>query len=273
MARKTKIGATPLVRLESNGFDGLQAYLKDESANPSGTIKDRRSEHIFQEGTRLGVDKFTLISAGNNAFSLSNSANGEIKVVAIIDRGLPQDIKELLTQQLHQVIQINLQHKILRPEEVIAFAREREDEVIWDVTNGYEESYGSMVAELRELNPDYIVVPIGSGGIYVGVVQAIQRYRMSTKVIGIGVQNTMRSAADKLYTPWTPYAKVMAKFDKLGHKIFRLTEEEIKSTWQTHQHLADLEPSSAVVFAAVKKMTFAPTDTVVFVNSGKIKAP
>jgi cysteine synthase len=261
---------TPLRRLNGGIFDQFTAYIKDESFNRYGTVKDRRNRSILSDAMRLGVDKLVLITAGSNGYSLAKLAGDDLKVVTIIDRSLPTSIKQKLEETVYQVIEINLQHKILRPEEVISFAREREDEVIWDVTNGYEDSYASIVAELRGLDPDYIVVPVGSGGVYVGIIEAVQRYKMKTKVIGIGVQNTLKSYADKLHTPWTPYAKVMSRFHHLGHPIYRLTESEVKEAWQQFQHTVELEPSSAVVFAAINKHHFKPTDSVVFLNSGRL---
>lgn len=266
----TKIGDTPLIRLNGNGFDKLQAYLKDEGANANGSIKDRRSKFIVEEAVRLGVDKLALITAGNSAYSLAKLITSDLKVMAIVDRSVSPEVKQKLSSCVYQMIEVNLQYKILRPEEVISFAREREDEVIWDVTNGYEESYIPIVAEIRHLRPTHIVVPVGSGGIYVGIVDGVQRYRLNTKVIGIGVQNTYKSFADKLHTPWSPYTKVMSKFHSLGHPIYRLTEPEIKTNWQKYQHVADLEPSSAVVFAALTKHQFNQNDVVIFINSGRL---
>lgn len=268
---KHVIKFTPLERLKGSPFDDFLAYIKDESANRFGTVKDRRNIFILKEALRLGVDKLVLITAGSNGYSLAKLAKKDIKVVTIIDRSLPQVIKQKLNEVVYQMIEINLQHKILRTEEVISFAREREDEVIWDVTNGYEDSYLSVINELRELEPDYIIVPIGSGGVYVGIIESIQRYKLKTKVIGIGVQNTLKSFADKLHTPWTPYAKIMNRFDSIGHTIYRLTEPEIKEVWQKYQYVANLEPSSAIVFAAIDRHKFKPEDVVVFLNTGRLE--
>lgn len=268
-SKNVKVGNTPLKRVYISPFDGLVAYIKDESANAYGTIKDRRCKFIVHEASRLRVDKLALITAGNNAYSMAKLAHNDIKVVAIVDRTMPEEVKTKLQQTVYQVIEVNLQHKILRPEEVITFAREREDEVIWDVTNGYEESYIPLVIELKKLEPDYLVVPVGSGGIYVGVVDGVQRYRLKTKVIGVGVQNTLHSFADKLHTPWTPYTKVMQKFQDQGNPIYRLSETEVRDTWQKYQNVVRSEPSSTVVFAALEIHPFKKGETIVFINSGK----
>ena len=266
---------TPTPLLESADLErqfAIQAaYIKDESQNPFGTVKDRRNFYIFQEAIRLKVDKLVLITSGNNGYSLSQFAKGSpVKVVCIVSRDLPTAIKQALKRVAYQVIELNLSQKIMRPEELIAFAREKEDEVIWEVTNGYEENYQSVVDEIaRGVQPTYIVVPIGSGGIYLGIIQALERKKMATKVIGIGVQNTIHSLADKLYTPWTPYTKALEHYQRAGHPVYRLDEKEIKETYARFRNVVDCEPSSAVVFAAPQKHSFQPQDTVIFLNSGK----
>ncbi len=271
----TKPGKTPLIELKNFNKEFRcklkRVFVKDESKNPFGTIKDRRNFYIFQEANRLRVDKIVLITSGNNGHSLAQFAkNSSLKVVCIVSKNLSSEVKASLRQSAYQVIELNLEHKIMRPEELIAFAREKEDEVIWEVTNGYEENYQDVVDEILEVVvPDYIVVPVGSGGIFVGILQGLEHRNASTKVIGIGVQNTLQSFADKLSTPWTPYAKALEYHEKNGHFMYRLTEEEVKETYKTFRNVVGCEPSSSAVFAAITKHKFGENDTVVFLNSGK----
>src|SRR3989344_4588187 len=253
-------------------FNISKVYIKDESNNAYGTIKDRRSYDIFQEANRLRVDKLVLITSGNNGYSLSQFAKGSpVKVVCIVDKNINQEIKIKLKKAVYQVLELNLEHKILRPEELIAFSREKEDEVIWDVTNGYEENYNDIVDEIAQKipYPNYIVVPVGSGGIFLGIAQGLERKGAKTKVIGIGTQNTSYSFADKLSTPWTPYSRALEHYEKIGHSTYRLTEQEIKETYNKFKNIITCEPSSSVVFAALEKHHFKSTDTIVFLNSGK----
>ena len=275
MPNDFKLETTPLLKIENfkRQHNLSAAYIKDESKNPFGTIKDRRSYFIVKEADRLKVDKLVLITSGNNGYSLAQFAkHTAVKVVCVVNKNIKSSIKEVLSKIAYDVIEINLDHKILRPEEVIAFAREREDEVIWEVTNGYEENYFVIVDEiLKKISPDYIVVPLGSGGIFIGVVQGLERFKSKARVIGMGAQNTLHSIADKLSTPWTPYTKAIETYQKIGHFIYRLNEEEIKAAYKTFQHVVECEPSSSVVFAAMQKHKFNKDDTVVFINSGKSK--
>lgn len=273
MTNIAPIKATPLVELRelADNFNIGAAFIKDESKNRFGTIKDRRNIYIFQEANRLKVDKLVLITSGNNGYSLAQFAkNSPIKVVCIVNRDISNDIKDILNNVAYQVIELNLNHKILRPEELIAFAREKEEEVIWEVTNGYEENYQTIVDEINEVTkPTHIVVPVGSGGIYLGIIQEIERKKMKTKVIGIGIQNTTHSFADKLSTPWTPYAKALEFYQKAGHPIYRLNEQEVKKNYTTFQNIVTCEPSSSVIYTAAEKHRFSKNDRVIFLNSGK----
>lgn len=269
-----KPGNTPLIENKNieESFNLSKVYIKDESKNPFGTIKDRRNYYIFQEAIRLRVDKLVLITSGNNGYSLAQFAKtSPIKIVCVVDKNINQEIKKRLQKIVYQVLELNLEHKILRPEELIAFSREKEDEVIWDVTNGYEESYNNIINEITEKisYPNYIVVPVGSGGIFLGIAQGLERNGAKTKLVGIGTQNTSHSFADKLSTPWTPYSRALEYYEKNGHSIYRLTEQEIREAYNKFKNIIACEPSSSVVFTALEKHNFKPADTVVFLNSGK----
>lgn len=267
-----------------NDYGIKSVFVKDESRNPTGTIKDRRSFEIVEKALRLGVDKVVLMTCGNSGISLAHFARGtRLKIVCCVDRNVSAYIKTALREVCYQVIELNLEHRIIRPEELISFARERDDEVIWDVTYGFEDSYVPIINEiLHRVKPDYIVVPIGSGGIFIGLIQGLQKFNVQTKVIGIGVQNTIQSSADKLCTPWSPYTRIMQSHcesrqtrsrdlpeHSAGHFMYNLTEDEIKKTYQTFKNSARCDASSAVVFAALNKHPFRPKDTVVFLNSGR----
>ena len=123
-----------------------------------------------------------------------------------------------------------------------------------------------------ELKPKFIVTPVGSGGIYVGLLDGVQKYLPSTKLIGLGTKECFSSLADKLCTPWTPYAKALEVSQTHENIIIRLSEDEIKDTFTKFKHYACMEPSSAVVFAALNLVpSIEPDDCVVLINTGKLK--
>lgn len=248
------------------------AYMFDESVNDYGTIKDRRNKVIIEEAQRLHVDKLVLITSGNSGYSLAKMAQGTgIKVVCVVNRGLDESIKNLLNGVAYQVIEINLDQKILRPEELITIARETDEEVIWDVTNGYEDAYISIIKEIAsELKPDYIACPIGSGGIFIGLIEGARHYLPKTKIIGVGTHEAYQSYADKLSTPWTPYARAIENAVKDGHLVYRLSENEIKNVYKKYKNYGNFEPSSAIVFGVLDMYSFKPSESIVLINSGRL---
>lgn len=276
MKSDANIRETPLIKIAlfQKEFGLSSVFIKDESKNPFGTIKDRRNFPIVRDASRLRVDKLVLITSGNNGYSLASFAQTtSVKVVAVISQSVSERVKSALRKVAYQILTLNLDYKILRPEELIAFAREKEDETVWEVTNGYDEFYIPIFEEILKKNifPDYIVVPLGSGGIFHGIVEATERLRKNTKVIGIGSERRQHSIADKLSTPWTPYAKVIQAHQERGHKIYRLTEGQIFKTFAKYRNIVDCEYSSSVVFFAPVVHPFKKTDTIVFINSGKIR--
>lgn len=272
MKLRYKSGNTPLVKIKSlcKRFNLDNLLVKDESKNPFGTFKDRMSEFAIKEAINEHVDKLVLITAGNAGYSLSRFAKGtNIKVVCLIDKTLKQSIKSQLKKFAYKLIEVYLSKKILRPEQVISSARENDEEVIWDVTNRFHQAYENIIQEIRKENPDYIIIPVGSGGGFVGLYNGIKKYKLKTKLIGVGVRQKWYSYADKLWTPWTPYQAKIESIIKEDHQYIKLDEDEIKRSYKEFKKIIKCEPSSAVVFGALSKIRLSKMDKVILINTGK----
>jgi threonine synthase len=72
MALKYISGNTPLLKNRElcNRFKLNNLLVKDESKNPFGTFKDRRSELIIKKTIEEHVNKLVLITSGNAGYSL-----------------------------------------------------------------------------------------------------------------------------------------------------------------------------------------------------------
>src|SRR3569833_984098 len=98
----------------------LVIYIQDESRNPYGTYKDRRSRHIVGLAKEEGISTRCLITSGNAGYSLGRFAAPEgIRVVAVVDRALKSAIKEQLRDAC-EVIEYELNDTIFKPEALIA---------------------------------------------------------------------------------------------------------------------------------------------------------
>lgn len=265
-----KSGNTPLSKDEelSKKF-GFAILIKDESKNPFGTYKDRRSELIIQKAKNEQIETLVLITSGNAGYSLERFSQGlNIRIVNIIDKGIKKSIKEAL-DKYGEIIEVDLYKKILNQRELISLARKENEEKIWDVTNGFDEAYEKIIGEIRNTNPDYIILPVGSGEFFVGVYNGVKKYKLKTKLIGVSTKNKWNSFADKLHTPWTPYKSRILTILKDGNKIVKLNEEEIKKTYKEYRNKFDIEPSSGIVFGILPNLKFKETDKIVIINSGK----
>jgi len=277
MKLKYKSGNTPLIKMKElcKRFGVNNLFIKDESKNPFGTFKDRRSEFIIKRGVEEYVDKFVTVTSGNAGYSLGKFAEGtNIKIVNFFDKKLKKSIKNKLKEVSYKIIEIDLSKKIWPPEEIMTMARENDTEVIWDATNGfhgYHEGYIKIVGEIKKenLNPDFIVVPVGSGEAFCGLYSGIEKFRLKTKLIGVGVKAKWHSFADKLYTPWTPYENLIKTILRKKHEIIKLNEKEVKEAWREFKDVIDCEPSAAVVFSVFSKLKFKKDDKIILINSGK----
>lgn len=269
-------GNTPLLKNdESSKKFGFNILIKDESKNPFGTFKDRRSELIIKKAKDDQIDKLVLITSGNAGYSLGKFAYKEnVKVVSIVDKHLKSSIKKKL-RNYGKVIETDLSKRILKPEEVISLACENDEEIILDVTNDFHEAYEEIIKELKKANPGFVIVPVGSGEGFVGLYNGIKKHKLKTKLIGVSVKNKWQSFADKLHTPWTPYKSKIQSILKEGHSIIKLEEEEIKDSYKEYKNKFDIEPSSAVVFAVLPKLSklskikLKKEDKIILINSGK----
>jgi len=187
-------------------------------------------------------------------------------------------IRKNLENYSYRVIEVDLSRKILQPEDVMELARETSDEVIRDVTNECHTAFQSIVTEMKEEAPDYLITPLGSGEAYVGLYQGLKKHRLKTKLVGGGVHHlrdhelSLRacpSIADKLYTPFTPYRKKIMSILEEGHLYLHLSEKQIKDAYNKVKSLISCEPSSAAAFAALPKLNINKDSKVIVINSGK----
>ena len=146
-------------------------------------------------------------------------------------------------------------------------ARESDEEVIWDVTNGFHQAFHSIIQEIATENLDWLIVPVGSGEAFVGLYEGLKKCGLKTKLVGVGVKGP--SIADKLYTPWTPYEDKIQAILKKGHLYIRLSEEQIKDAYEKVRNIISVEPSSSIVFGVLPELKIDSKDKVIIVNSGK----
>ncbi|MBI4140792.1 PLP-dependent lyase/thiolase, partial [Candidatus Woesearchaeota archaeon] len=165
-----QVGNTPLLKIKElcTLFNLPNLFIKDESKNPFGTVKDRRTSFIVKNAVESNVDKLVLITSGNAGYSLGNFCEGtNVRLVNVINKTTNSSIKKKL-KECSIVVEKDLSQKI-SSEELINLAGEKPNEVVWDVCAGFLDAYESLFNEIMTVNPSIIILSVGSGNTFVSL--------------------------------------------------------------------------------------------------------
>ncbi|MFY1691897.1 pyridoxal-phosphate dependent enzyme [Plantactinospora sp. WMMB782] len=170
-------GGTPLLPLPApppGGLDGIDAYVKLESLNPSLSFKDRAMALAASVALDLGLDGLVLASTGNAAVSAAGyAAAAGLRCRVFCATGSNAGTK-LRTAQAHGA-EVELVDGHYSDAYAAATRAEREG---WlNVTTTYRnplltEAYRPIAAELvADLGgvPEAVVVPVGAGPLLRGI--------------------------------------------------------------------------------------------------------
>ena len=270
-----EVGNTPLLTI--NTASGLEVLIKDESKNPFGTFKDRKSREVAEFAKSADIDYVMAITSGNYGFSLSNflSAVG-IKTILFVPYGIDRQIIERLEQKAI-VIEVDLEEQELTTEKLESIARDRLNlagSKTINATNFYDDVYLDISREIkRELDKqgrgvDYVVLPCGSGELFAA---ALRYYHLSnTKVIAVTTDNPNTKASMLYARHRPPLDRIVSHGNPTRYGLIRANEDEILRAYEWAKGRINCEPSSAAAFAAFEryKGIFKPSDTIVVLNTG-----
>ncbi len=159
-------GNTPLIRMG-------EFYLKDESSNPTGSFKDRGIAALVSEAYYHGIQKIAIPSTGNAAISLGYYCNRVgIETVVFIPVNTPAEKVRQIRKNSEIIIDLDL---IESYEHFFRFCKENKE-----VQNGFPANNVAYIQGLKTTAyeifmqlgnrvPDYVLVPVGSGGNMVGL--------------------------------------------------------------------------------------------------------
>ena len=178
-SRSIQVGLTPLISFPkiASEFNIKSFYVKDDTRNPSGSLKDRATDIAIQHSTEISADTIVAASTGNAAASLSALAAFYDKNAIIFAPDSAPIAK------LTQIMQYGAKLFPIDGNYDDAFSISRE---VVDKYNYYSRSTGinpilsegkkTVGLEISEqMNwdvPDWIFVPTGDGCIIGGVFKA-----------------------------------------------------------------------------------------------------
>lgn len=168
---------TPLVE---HDYQGRKVYLKDETANPTGSFKDRGLCLALSVARALGVTRVALPSAGNAAVSAATYAlAGHLQCRVYLPETIPEAfVNEIRDCGAEAVLKgatlkeagIALDHDLLHDESCFNVSTLREPyRVEGKKTMGLE-----IAEQLGWDFPDVVVYPTGGGTGLIGIWKAFQ---------------------------------------------------------------------------------------------------
>ena len=186
------IGNTPMVKLShiSNNV-----YVKLESKNPGGSIKDRAALYMIRDAEARGLLKKggTIVepTSGNTGIAIAMIASvlGYRSVIVMPD-SMSKERAEIMTAYGAEVIYTagskGMDGAVKKAESV---AKERNGMILGQFSNpsNVMAHYVGTGREILEDVPDvaFIVAGIGTGGTVTGIGKAMRNFSPNTKVVGV----------------------------------------------------------------------------------------
>jgi len=253
------IGNTPLLKISINEST---IFAKLEKTNPFGSVKDRVAFGLIEQAEREGFlqkgDTIVEASSGNTAIglaSISQIRNYKIKIV--LPEGASIERVKLLKKLGAELIFVPREDW---GKNAIENVKELANKNNWKFLNQYENNANveahkktgqEIIKQLNGVNPDVLVLGIGTGGTITGISEILKKEFPKIKVVGIVPKGKIEGIRDiNVFTP-----KILNK--NLIDYFIEISEEEMESSFNELVSVGILVgKSSAAAFAASKKIIF-----------------
>lgn len=188
------IGSTPVVRLSALEPEGVELYVKLESRNPMGSVKDRLALSIIEDAERSGRLKpgQTVIeaSSGNTGIALAMvCARKGYPLVVVMAENFSVERRRLMRYLGAQVV---LTPAVLKGSGMIRKAAELAETHGWFLCSQFENPANPAMHErttAREILDDFADAPLdwfvagcGTGGTATGVGRGLRRAGARTRI-------------------------------------------------------------------------------------------
>jgi len=289
---------SPLVKLENlgNKYGYTNLYVKDESRNPTGSFKDKESICAINKAIEWKINDIFVVSSGNAAISTSAYAQkAGIKCTCIVPKSLSVGKRLLIGLYGGLIEEIDGNYEQIYRKAI------DESHPGWNCTPGInpikEEGTKIIGFEIWEDIgvPDVIVVPCGNGTLLFGIYKAFKELmylgliNSLPKMVGIQIKDAsplkvaFREKKDFVRLNEIPNSlaegivaqesysspKVMHALTDTDGEIIEVTDKEVTVALNEIIKIESLipEPTSAVVYAAFKKLRVNKDAKIVLVQT------
>jgi threonine synthase len=270
-------GSTPLVRAERLSERlGLELWLKCESANPTGSFKDRGMTVAVSKAVEEGAEAVVCASTGNTAASAAAYAARAGLRAAIL-----QPAGAVAAGKLAQARALGAQVLDVRGsfDEALAAAGELADRGTHVLVNslnpdrleGQKTAAFELVEELGRL-PDAVALPYGGGG-------NLRAYALGFAEWGAGLPRFLAgqaaerrltlASAIRIAEPAHRSEAEQAVADSRG-AVLTVSDDEVVEAWRDLARLEGVfcEPASGAGLAALAQAELEPDAVVVCIITG-----
>ncbi len=290
---KPFIHQTPVLTSQSlDEMAGASLYFKCENFQKVGAFKARGAMNAVLSLTREQRARGVAThSSGNHAQALARAAKiMGTKAYIVMPRTAPQIKRQGVIAYGGEIFECepNLRS---REETLLQVVQERGAHIIHPFNN-YEVITGQATAAKEFLNEinylDFLIAPVGGGGLISGTGLAARYFSSSTVVIGAepeGADDAYRSLETGMIEPSQSDTVADGLLTTLGTKTFPIIQETVKKIitvsdveiisamrliWDRLKII--VEPSAAVAFAAVlrEKTQFRNKNVGVILSGGNI---
>lgn len=277
---KGLIYRTPLLRSETlSGIVGANVWLKLESLQKTGSFKVRGAYFAIKNAVeRLGVKHVITASAGNHAQGVAYAARlMGIKATVVMPESTPW-IKIMRTRRYGAEVVLHGESYT----ESEAYAMKLKDELKAYYIHAYNDpdviaGQGTIGFEIYEdlKDVDYVIVPVGGGGLISGIASVIKKLKPNVKVIGVqsdgapGAYESLKEGRIVTIENVDTIAEGIA-VKRIGELTFKLMSELLDDIVL----VSDLEIAKAILLIAESVKTIAEgagAAAVAALISGKVK--
>ena len=190
------IGNTPLVKLQKLAPAGVNLYVKIESFNPMGSVKDRMARAVIEQAEQSGELRpgQTVIEAtsGNTGIGLAMvCAQKGYPLIVVMAENFSIERRKLLRFLGARVVLTPASEKgtgMLAKAHGYFLCRQFENEVNADIH--YRTTAQEIMADFGNEPLHYWVSGFGTGGTLKGVARALKEQRRETAVVAVEPDNS-----------------------------------------------------------------------------------
>ena len=254
---------TPLIRL-SQMFPRAEVYAKCEFLAASGCFKIRGATHLLEHLSRESQTRLLVVpSMGNTALGVATAAKAYgFQMVGVVPQTISRDKDEKLQALGAELVKIAGGGSDLLSR-ATQIAQERGGyfvhphlDPLW--TDGYQTMAAEIVGELPECRS--LVIPVGGGGLLMGLAAWLERHPTDTKLHGCEAYNCPKYArfhhartktiADGLVLE-VPHPAVERRIAELEIPISLVHDDQIAAAMRDlyWKHALVIEPASAATLA------------------------